>query len=99
MWRYLFDSPIDKVVKDAKKDYIEIGWDQILKGRISFKLGKAQGMFYWNNPDTRKKKHLSTEVWVGEIIAGLLGFILGLWMDRCNSLHGIDDSEKKRNKS
>ena len=75
-----------------------IGWDQILKGRISTKWGKAQGLFYGNNPTTRKEKHFTAEVWVSKTIASLLRFTLGLWKDRCDTLHGATLVERQRMK-
>ena len=88
-------------MREAWEEQRAIGWDQILKGRISSKWGKAQGMFYMSNPTTRQEKYLTPEVWTRKTIAALLRFTLGLWTDRCNALHGIDDAanKKKRNKN
>ena len=72
VWRQLFDSPIDIVVREAWEEQRAIGWDQILKGRISSKWGQAYGMFYMSNPTTRKEKYLSKEVWTSKTIAELL---------------------------
>ena len=91
-------SPMDNLVMEAWEEQSLIGWDQILKGRIGTKWGKAQGLFYRNNSTTRKEKHLTAEVWVSKTIASLLRFTLGLWKDRCDTLHGATLVERQRMK-
>ena len=52
-----FDSKIDKLVQRAWEEQKAIGWDQMLKGRISKYWGLAQGLYYRNNPDTKGKAY------------------------------------------
>ena len=67
----------------------------MLKGRLSKECGKAQGMYYGDNPDTREGKYFSSQVWMVKTIGNLLDFTLGLWTDRCDILHGATEKEKK----
>ena len=73
-----------------------IGWDQILKGRLSNSWGKAPIMFYMDNPDTRECKHFSAQVWMVKTIGSLLDLTLGLWKDMCGTLHGATEVRRKR---
>ena len=91
-----FESPMDNLVKEAWAEQRLIGWDQILKGRLSSKWGKAQGMFYGINHHTRHEKHFTEQVWVAKVIASLLRFTLGLWNDRCEVLHGANLEERQK---
>ena len=91
-----FASPMDNLVKEAWEEQHLIGWDQLLKGRISSKWGKAQGLSYGNNLHTRHEKHFTEQVWVAKVIASLLRFTLGLWKDRCDVLHGANLEERNR---
>ena len=52
-----------------------------MKRKISAKQGRADGMFYVNNPCIRGVKHFTAEVWVSTTIKSLLRFILGLRND------------------
>ena len=49
-----------------------------------------------SNPTTRKYNYMSKEVWTRKTIAALLRFTLGLWTDRCNALHGVDDAANRK---
>jgi hypothetical protein len=91
-----FNSQIDILVREAWDEQELIGWDQILYGRISSKWGKAQGIYYDSNPDTRSKKYYTREVWVHKTIGSFLFHTLGLWNDRCDCMHGATDEEKKK---
>ena len=51
-----FDSGIDRMVNEAWEEQRAIGWDQILKGRLSSKWGKAQEIYYHQNAITRDSK-------------------------------------------
>ena len=73
-----FDSPMYKMVMEAWDEQQFIGWDKILKFRISSKWGRAYGMIYGNNPHTRHEKNFTSEVWVSKTIRGFLRFSLGL---------------------
>ena len=91
-----FDSEIDTLVNKAWAEQRTIGWDQILKGRISKYWGQAQGLYYRNNPDTRGNVYFSTSLWSAATVRSMLDFILHLWNNRCNSMHGVDEEDAKR---
>ena len=91
-----FESELDKRVQMAWKEQREIGWDQILKGRLSRHWGEAQGMFYNNSPKTRGNLGFSGKLWAAATVTSLLDFSLNLWNDRCDTLHGIDEVDAKR---
>ena len=52
-----FDSAIDRMVQNAWGVKRDMGWEQILKGRISKHWRAAQDMFYNNSPYTRGKEN------------------------------------------
>ena len=91
-----YDSAFDRTLTMAWKEQRAIGWDQLLKGRLSSGWGKAQDIYYRENPDTSTKKHFTAQVWMVKTIGSLLDFTLGLWTDRCDILHGATEKEKKQ---
>ena len=91
-----YESSMDTMVEKAWKEQKLIGWDQILKGRISSKWGIVQAIFYGNNEETRAEKHFTLDVWNAKTIGSLLSFTLGLWNDRCDTLHGANEAEHKK---
>ena len=90
-----YDSSFDRTLILAWEEQRAIGWDQILKGRLSSGWGRAQNIYYRDNPETCTKKHCSMQVWMVKPIGSLLDFTMGLWTDRCNILHGATKAEKK----
>ena len=50
-----FESELDDKVQMAWKEQRKIGWNQILKEKLSKQWGEAMGMFYKNSPETRGK--------------------------------------------
>ena len=58
--------------------------------------GKAQGLYYQSNPDTRGKIFLSASLWSTETVRSMLDFSLHLWNNRCDTMHGIDEEDAKR---
>ena len=54
-----YDSTFDRTLIMAWGEQRAIGWDQILKGRLSSGWGKAQDIYYRDNPYTSTKKHFS----------------------------------------
>ena len=91
-----YDSALDMMVQRAWDEQRDIGWDQILKGRISKYWGMAQAMFYSNSPHIRGKQCFSGTLWAVKTVRSLLNFSLDLWNDRCNTMHGEDGEERKR---
>ena len=91
-----FVSDIDTLVKKAWEEQKAIGWDQILKGRISTYWGKAQGLYYRSNPDTRGSVYFSASLWSTATVRSMLDFSLHLWNDRCDTMHGIYEEDAKR---
>lgn len=54
------DLDFDRMVAKVWSKQQLIGWDYLLKGRISSRWGMAQGIYYSVNTDTRDRKHFST---------------------------------------
>ena len=96
MFRSIFTSRLDKLVKAVWEEQEKIGWEQIMYGRISSKWGQAQSLFYDSNPDTRLVKHFTREVWVHKTIGSFLLHTEGLWNDRCDCMHGATEEENKK---
>ena len=44
-----YDPPIDRAVRVAWESQRAVGWENILKGRISKLWGNAQALYYKNN--------------------------------------------------
>ena len=91
-----FASDIDIEVQKAWTEQKKIGWDQILKGRLSKHWGRAQSLYYAHNPETRGNLGFSGTLWAAATVQSLLKFSLALWNDRCDSLHGVDEEDAKR---
>jgi len=83
---------------EAWEEQREIGWDQILKGQLSSKWGKAQELYYYQNAITRDSKLHSKQRWMTKTITSLLDFTLGLWNERCDALHGASKEENNKKK-
>ena len=73
-----FDYEMDRMIMAAWREYKAIGWDQILKGRLSKKWRIAQWMYYHANPDTRECKYFNDEVWIAGTIMSFVDSTLGL---------------------
>ena len=91
-----YDSAFDRTLTKAWREQKAIGWDQLLKGRLSSGWGKAQDIYYRENPHTNTKKHFSAQVWMVKTIGSFLDYTMGLWTDRCDILHGATEAEKKQ---
>ena len=94
-------SAIGKAVKLAWEEQEQIGWIQVAQGRLSKKWGKAQGMYYYANPDLRGKKYYTALHWTKSMISALCDMSLAMWKNRCDSLHGRTKKEqlqKRRDK-
>ena len=74
----------------------EIGWIQLLKGRLSSHWAQAQGVFNAENPDTRNRRHFNANTWMVKTIGSLIDLSLGLWNDRCCILHGVDKKMQRQ---
>ena len=59
-------------------------------------MEKSPGSVLLEQPGYKKGETSVYESVGWNIIAGLLRFTLGLWTGRCNSTHGIDDAENKK---
>ena len=82
-------------MEEAWREQKLIGWDQVLKGCLSSKWRKVQGMFYWNNVETKGEKHFTTDMWKVKTIGSLFYFTLGLWND-CTTLHRANEEENMK---
>lgn len=87
------------MIQKAWIDQWVIGWDQLLKGRISKYWGVAQGLFYENSPHSKGKVYFSSKSWTAATVWSLLNFSLHLWNDRCNNMHGLGQEDVKRIKN
>ena len=73
-----FNSEIDRMLKQAWDEQKAIGWDQILKGRLSGKWEKAQEIYYHHNVITRASKLYTKRTWTIKTIQSLYDFTLGI---------------------
>lgn len=70
--------------------------DQILKGRNSKYWGRAQSLYYQNNPATCGNVNFSASLWAAATVRILLDFSLRLWNNRCDSMRRVDEDDAKR---
>ena len=93
-----FETELGTMVRDAWKEQEAIGWENILKGRLSKKWGYVQAKYYQLNPHTSDSKKYSGESWMRKTVKALLQYTLGMWNTRCKVLHGENETEqlKKR---
>jgi len=90
-----FDSDINKAVRVAWNEQKEIGWDQTLKGRISKLWGRAQTIYYRYNTLLHDSRIYNENKWVTKTVGSFIDFTLGMWKERCDSLHGANETENK----
>ena len=92
---FQFNSDIDRTVKNTWSEQEAIWWDHIFKGRISNKWDKAQAMYYNKSPHTRDSKIYSDKEWISKVVGSFIDFSLGLWKERCVSLHRATEASNK----
>ena len=73
-----FEFDIDNMINKVWVDQRTIGWDQILKGRVSKYRGQVQCLYYQNNPATRGNTYFSSLLWSAITLRILLDFSLHL---------------------
>ncbi len=79
--------PSHMILTQAYQDQSQIGWDQLLRGRISTLWSEAANFINLKNgfqPDT---------TWAYYLIASLLTYSASLWKFRCGVLHGHTQEE------
>ena len=86
------------IIARAWEEQEEIGWEQLVKGRISKKWGMAQNIYYQSHPDLRNQKRYSQKSWEKRTIKSLVEISLGLWKDRCEILHRQENVDKNQNR-
>ena len=89
------------MLQQAWDEQKAIGRDQILKVRLSEKWERAQEMYYYHNAITQESKLYSKQSWTIKTIQSLYEYVLGLWNECCDALHGAtvkENNEKKRQK-
>ena len=91
-----FESDLDELLQRDWVEQREIGWDQILKGRLSRSWGIAQVIFYKKCPETRGQMRFSSKIRAAATVRSLLDFSLNLWNDQCDTMHGVDKKGAKR---
>ena len=75
----------------------DIGWHQILHGRISQQLIQHQDKYYHSedteiNPTDKRK--FSGQRWAKQIILTVWRTLLKLWKNRCERVHGRDERDQ-----
>jgi hypothetical protein len=90
-----FESDMDRTIKEAWEEQKEIGWDQVLKGRLSSKWGVAQAMYYSSNVLLNASFQYTGETWMEKTVGSFIDMTLGMWNARCDVLHGADEVATK----
>ena len=85
---------IGTLIHQAWDEQKQIGWFNLLKGRLSKKWGEAQEKFYRQHPDTRTSKHHTGLGWTIKMIQIITTMSLAMWANCCGCLHGHDVKEK-----
>lgn len=91
-----FESDLDKMVQKAWAEERVIGWDQILKGRLSRYCRITLGIFtiIAQGPEERCVSPAKYES--QQHFEFVLDFSLNLWNDSCGTIHGVDENDAKR---
>ena len=82
----------------AWQEQSQIGWDHMLKGRLSKTWGRMQQWYYRQHPELRDKKGLTGAGWMVRMINSLTTMTLTMWQHRCGCMHGHTEHEKKQRK-
>jgi hypothetical protein len=86
--------PTDILITQAYSDQTRlIGWDNLLRGRISVFWGKA----YLHHKQVKQKCIRSSSTWTSSLIKLLLDYSFSLWEFRNGALHGftVDEAAAK----
>ena len=96
LYKSLHPSPIQDLVNQAWMEQQEICWGQLLKGRLSSKWGKAQDIYYRDNPDTKNCKYYNATLLAAKVVGKFIEMSLDLWDARNKILHGYTLGEQNR---
>ena len=72
-----------------------IGWDNMLKGRITNDWGDIQMAYYYEIYEEDPPSHISATWWASEFIRQILYFSLAMWQHMNNYLHKSEENERK----
>ena len=89
------DDKLGRLIGQAWKEQQTIGWDNMVKGRLSSKWALVQEAYYRSNPDTKTKKTFSGIGWATGMIKALMSMLLEMWANRCGCLHGHTRQQKR----
>jgi hypothetical protein len=96
-----FESDMDRTIKEAWEEQKKIGWEQVLKGRLSSKWGVAQALYYSSNVLLNESFKYTGDIWMEKTVGSFIDMTLGMWNARCAVLHGVDEVAikiKKKNR-
>ena len=96
-----FESDMARATQEAWMEQQKIGWEQLLKGRLSSKWGAAQALYYSSNALLNDSFKYTGDIWMAKTVGSFIDLTLGMWNARCAVLHGADEvaiKTKKKNR-
>jgi hypothetical protein len=79
------------LIHDAFIEQCQIGWNQLIRGRVSTLWQKTQHVYEQTRFNTTDH---SSHSWSAKLIFSMWNFGIQCWIDRNNSLYGTSEAEK-----
>ena len=89
---YRYDPVKHRHIADAFESQCNIGWDEMIRGRISTKWGDIMQKHYHT---TKAPRALNRETWENMMISNLWTIFDNTWKARNGLLHGKNDTETR----
>ena len=88
---YTYDGIKHRRLADAFESQCKIGWEELIRGRLSNKWGDIIQLHYRT---TKAKKSLTRDAWETTMIGKLWAIFENTWKARNGILHGKNDTER-----
>ena len=89
---YTYDAIKHRCLADAFDSQCKIGWEEMIRGRLSAKWGDIMQKHYRS---TNARKSLTRDAWETTMIGKLWAIFEHTWQARNGLLHGKNDTESK----
>ena len=89
------DDEMGRQLERAWSQQQLIGWDNMVKGRLSVHWATIQESYYRSHPDIRHMQTFTGFGWATGVIKALTTMLLEMWANRCGCLHGHTRQQKR----
>jgi hypothetical protein len=93
-WNFPADAH-HQILRDAINEQSEIGWDQMLRGRLSRKWRQAQAQWHDEYVDSDDSSQFNSKWWGRKLIAHIVHYTLEQWQERNDVLHQMTEDFDK----